>query len=62
MMQPLPSRFAHIDAAAAAALQRLELQVTSLQVRLDAIEARLGRLKLLRKASSAAECTTRSIH
>jgi hypothetical protein len=62
MMQQLPSRFAEIDAATAASLRRLELQILSLQARLAVIETRLNGLTVLRKASLAAERTRRMVH
>jgi len=59
-MRQLPSRFARIDAAAAS-LQRLEFQITSLHAWLDRIETRLDKLAVLRKAALA-ERSKRSIH
>jgi hypothetical protein len=50
-MRQLPSRFAHVDAASAASLQRLEFQITSLHAWLDRIETRLDKLTALRRAA-----------
>jgi len=61
MMRQLPSRFARIDAASAASLQRLEFQITSLNSWLDRIETRLDKLTVLRKAA-VAERSKRSVH
>ena len=60
-MRQLPSRFAQVDAASAASLQRLELHVTSLQARLGAIETRLDKLRRL-KVCATPERPTRRLH
>jgi len=60
MTRKFTSRLTEVGAAAAASLQRLERQIGSLHAWLDTIEARLNKLKMLRRASADAERSPRN--